>query len=86
MVILINFEFSSTIIGCQASKTAFRSHCARPTGRCASEAPCPNVQPRAHARLTGLTTLLGIGKVSNLSGRFSGCARGCKAAKFQVVG
>ena len=23
---------------------------------CASEAPCPNVQPRAHARLTGLTT------------------------------
>ena len=28
------------------------SHCARPT------APCPNVQPRAHARLiyTGLTT------------------------------
>ena len=71
----------------QSIKTAFRSHCARPTGRCASEAPCPNVQPRAHAcwapraslvaspfslrkqvepggtrqahaRLTGLTTLL----------------------------
>ena len=46
---------------CQASKTAFRSHCARPTGRygaprCVSEASCPNFEPRAHARLTGLTT------------------------------
>ena len=36
---------------CQASKTAFRSRCARP-----GEAFCPNIQPRAHARLTGLTT------------------------------
>ena len=35
---------------CQASKTAFRSRCARP-----GEAFCPNIQPRAHARLTGLT-------------------------------
>ena len=44
--------------GCQASKTAFRSHCARPTGRytCVSEASCPNFEPRAHARLTGLTS------------------------------
>ena len=37
----------------QASKTAFRSHCARPT--CVSEASCPNFEPRAHARFTGLT-------------------------------
>ena len=43
----------STWLGCQASKTAFRSHCARPDG---SEASCPNFQPRAHAGLTGLTT------------------------------
>ena len=43
---------------CQASKTAFRSRCARPGGTlhtCVSEAFCPNIQPRAHARLTGLT-------------------------------
>ena len=43
---------------CQASKTAFRSHCARPDGTlhtCVSEASCPNFQPRAHAGLTGLT-------------------------------
>ena len=26
--------------GCQASKTAFRSHCARPYGTCVSEATC----------------------------------------------
>ena len=55
--------FRPTMIACdcQASKTAFRSHCARALIRDAtyelhaSEAPCPNVQPRAHARLTGLT-------------------------------
>ena len=44
---------------CHASKTAFRSYCARPDGTlhtCVSEAFCPNFQPRAHARLTGLTT------------------------------
>ena len=41
---------------CQASKTAFRSRCARPGGTLhVSEAFCPNIQPRAHARLTGLT-------------------------------
>ena len=32
-----------------------RLHFAR-TARAPREAPCPNVQPRAHARLTGLTT------------------------------
>ena len=48
----------STCLACQASKTAFRSRCARPGGTlqtCVSEAFCPNIQPRAHARLTGLT-------------------------------
>ena len=40
---------------CQASKTAFRSRYARPDGTL-REAFCPNIQPRAHARLTGLTT------------------------------
>ena len=44
-------------LGCQASKTAFRSHCAR-TARALRDAtyavraiyaPCPNVQPRAHS-------------------------------------
>ena len=47
---------------CQASKTAFRSHCARPDGTlhvsCVSEALCPNFQPRAHAGLTGLTRMI----------------------------
>ena len=45
--------------GCQASKPAFRSHCVRPTANGTlhvSEASCPNFEPRAHARLTGLTT------------------------------
>ena len=41
------FRFEKSV--CQASKTAFRSHCARPT---VSEASCPNFEPRAHARLT----------------------------------
>ena len=40
---------------CQASKTAFRSHCARPDVCAVGEVFCPNIQPRAHARLTGLT-------------------------------
>ena len=45
----------------KASKTAFRSHCARPTERDMCErgvrASCPNFrEPRAHARLTGLTS------------------------------
>ena len=42
---------------CQASKTAFRSRCARPGGtrHVSDQAFCPNIQPRAHARLTGLT-------------------------------
>ena len=34
---------------CQASKTAFRSR-------------CPNIQPRAHARLTGLTNMKQVRK------------------------
>ena len=54
---LLNRSYNE--IGCQASKTAFRSHCARPDGTlhtyCVSEASCPNFQPRAHAGLTGLT-------------------------------
>ena len=55
---------------CQASKTAFRSHCARPTGRymCVSEASCPNFEPRANARLTGLTSLP---RAARPSGRFA---------------
>ena len=44
--------FELALYLCQASKTAFRSHCARPR---VSEASCPNFEPRAHARLTGLT-------------------------------
>ena len=48
----ILFQFWQNVFYCQASKTAFCSHCARPT----SEASCPNFEPRAHARLTGLTT------------------------------
>ena len=48
---------SRACMACQASKPVFRSHCACPTGRyCVSEASCPNFEPRAHARLTGLTT------------------------------
>ena len=46
---------------CQASKTAFRSHCA-PYGTlhtCVSEASCPNFEPRAQARLTVLTRIGG---------------------------
>ena len=38
---------SDLVKACPASKTAFRS---RPGG-----ISCPNIQPRAHARLTGLT-------------------------------
>ena len=43
---------------CQASKTAFRSRCARPDGTF-----CPNIQPRAHARLTGLTRLCRLNNI-----------------------
>ena len=43
--------------GCQASKTAFRG----------SEAFCPNIQPRAHARLTGLTRKKGPGHDRNMT-------------------
>ena len=53
----------SHVTGCQASKTAFRSRCARPGG---SEAFCPNIQPRAHARLTGLTTRLDARNASEM--------------------
>ena len=42
-------------LSCQAMPA--RLHFARPTGRYihVSEASCPNFEPRAHARLTGLT-------------------------------
>ena len=44
---------------CQASKTAFRSHCARPDRTLhTSEAFCPNFQFLPHARLTGLTSVV----------------------------
>ena len=57
---------------CQDSKTAFRSHCARPDGTlhtvCVREAFCPNVQPHAHARphagLTGLTSVRAAGNLN----------------------
>ena len=32
-------------------------------GRCVSEAFCPNIQPRAHARLTGLTKYSSVSTV-----------------------
>ena len=58
--------------GCQASKTAFRSRCARPGGTLHSEAFCPNIQPRAHARLTGLTSP-GAEVVISISGGLAVC-------------
>ena len=52
---------------------SMRSHCARPTGRyiyvSEAEASCPNFEPRAHARLTGLTCLGTSGFVAPIGGK-----------------